>query len=502
MSAIPLGGSCSILKLLLVFQYLFLATQVFGTLELFTAGVSTGLVRQLESVDKICADDFASTGFNIRCIGESSDKEAEFYINGALEKREGRSPFFIGGDKFGVPYKWKRAPSSGTLTIECRQSSGSSISVLTFTCDSSQASPSPHSSTSSNPPLRPARMYFVLADEKTPALLSRRIQLKSHTKFCPQRDIGYTNISILCASDGNPSTTASIWINRDAVQKDLSNPFLISGQVPGSAGIPIPWTNIPKRPFRATCRLSSGISKKVRKVLVACPQSSPVASPLPSRTVSPRPSKSPIFTPTPSATSPSTSAASRISPPIPSVSPTSDNEKDRAGCVIIDVRSATPSNGWVRVSNGLAFQPNNMATSITGSSKAQLFFSFRPLQTSRHAVVVDMTTSAGSDFNDVWIHLKGGFQLMRQGIAQNVTGWTKGYHNKRGRAALISHVDRNAHSIASAEILDKDVEYLFGLGGRSNKVTVHQILLFPCAGTGCQRGGWKDTQNTCLPGSL
>lgn len=494
---VPSSVFYSLLKLLLVFQLLTLATEVYATLELYTAGDSTGLVRKLNPVDKICADDFASTGFNIRCEGESSDKSAEFFINGSLVKREGKSPFFIGGDKFGVPYNWKRAPSSGTVTIECKRASGSSSSVVTFGCDSTRASPTPQLSFSPNPPLRPARMYFVLADNKTPALLSRRIRLKSRMKFCPQRDIGYEKISLLCATDGNLSTTASIWVNGVAVQKDILSPFLISGQVPGSAGIPVPWANIPAAPFKATCRLSSGDSKKVRKVHVVCSQSLPTTSPLP-----PKPTNSPIFFPTPTATSTSAPAARSIPPSIPSMSPTSDNEKDRAGCVIIDVRSATPSNGWIRVSNGLAFKPDNMATSITGSSKAQLFFSFRPLQTSRHAVVVDMTTSAGSDFNDVWIHLKGGFQLMRQGIAQNVTGWIKGYHNKRGRAAIISHVDRNAHSIASAEVLEENVEYSFGLGGRSNRVTVHQILLFPCTGTGCQRGEWKDTQNICLPGSL
>lgn len=487
---------------ILAFQLTSLLVHAQATLELYTAGRSSVLVRKLQPVDKICNDAFTTPGYNIKCVGQTFDSFADFYIDGVFEKRESKSPFFIGGDKLGVPYNWKRAPKSGTARIECKLSSGTTVSVVTFSCDSQQISPLPQPSIIRNPPLRKAKMYFVVADGRTPAMLSRKIEVKSRMVFCPMRELGSYTISVLCASDGQASTTARILVDREVVQDNISSPFLIAGQITGSNGVPLPWTNIPAKPFRIECSLSTGISRKAKQVLVDCPGGPPTGQPGPSSSVSPTFSKAPIPSHTSSASPTQTPLVSRTGTPVPSSSSISSNEKDRAGCVIIDVGTATPSNGWVRESEGLSFQPNNMATSITSANKAPLYFSFRPLQTSRHAVVVDMTTSGSSDFNDVWIHVENGFQLMRSGVAQNVTGWIKGYHNKKGRAAMISHVDRNAHSIASANILETGVEYTFGLGGRSNRVTVHQILLFPCAGTGCQRGAWKNTQNICLPGSL
>lgn len=91
---------------------------------------------------------------------------------------------------------------------------------------------------------------------------------------------------------------------------------------------------------------------------------------------------------------------------------------------------------------------------------------------------------------------------MREGVGKRVSGWIKGYHNRNGRAALTSTVDHNGHSIASGDVLQVGSEYLLEISGRSNGVTVHRVLMFPCMGEGCQRRGWRDTQNICIPDSL
>lgn len=173
-----------------------------------------------------------------------------------------------------------------------------------------------------------------------------------------------------------------------------------------------------------------------------------------------------------------------------------------AGCIFIDAKEAEPTNGWVAVEDGLIFRPDWIGSNITGAGRAPLVYMLVPTTTSQYAVIVDMTTSGGSEHNDVWLQLKGGFQIMRKGVASMVTGWTKGYHNKRGRAAFVSTVDNNAHSISSGAVLQQGVHYVFKVGGRSSLVTFHRLLFFPCEGDGCQRGGWREKQNACIPGSI
>lgn len=115
-----------------------------------------------------------------------------------------------------------------------------------------------------------------------------------------------------------------------------------------------------------------------------------------------------------------------------------------------------------------------------------------------------MTTAHGSEHNDVWAHFEpGDFQLIRNGVLREegekkgVDGWYKVYHNAGGRSIKANTVDFTAHQMSTGEVLQEGMEYRISLAGRSSKVIVHRIILFPCEGLECYNPAWKKSLKTC-----
>lgn len=179
------------------------------------------------------------------------------------------------------------------------------------------------------------------------------------------------------------------------------------------------------------------------------------------------------------------------------------------GCIVLDARrdlDSPLSEGWSvdNANEGLTFRKGDAREFITKEGKSSLYYNVRATVSSRFAIVVDMTTRANSEHNDIWVNFQpGGLQVMLKQKAVSKDRWIKGYHGENGRAAVTLNVDFTPHAISTGKILTRGDTYRLGIGGRSSKVTVHRIVLFPCEGVGCQRSStWTATLTRCLGGRL
>lgn len=396
----------------------------------------------------ICPDDFPY-GFSIECVGEQSDSRAVINVNGETVRRENRRPFFIAGDTHKGINEW--VDYTRTSVIECLFASGPISAAVSFTCDTTQGS-SPTSDVPVIKPAAPASMFVCGADRSS----AHMVELKDDISICPDHEFGTDKITILCTAS-EKSRRATFRINRKEVSKAFKKPYHIEGEVNGVAR---PW-EAPGRRFTIVCSLNDGYQRKARRVLIGCPK--------------------------------------EATPPDP-ISPV---EKDPSECTLLQAKDTELSEGWVEDhEDGVTFRPNNRSKTVEKAGVAPLYYKFIAKANTQYGVSIDMTTRGRADFNDIFMRFRpGGFRLIRDSEEVTMTRWIKGYHNFMARAVKVVSVDEHAHSVSTELVLQKGEEYEFAISGRSNRVTVHQILLIPCQGGGCQRKQWKDMQELCLPGS-
>lgn len=440
---------------------LLVATQ--AQLQLYSSGPFGKPIQILSDGDRICPDDYP-TGLNIRCKGSDTDRTATFTLNGKERKPKRRAPFFIAGNKRTIVKAWKGYTE--VATVMCELASASYTAMLTFSCPipaTPEPSPEPTPEPSPVPVMAaPGTMYFRAAGAGSST--ENQVEIVRGISFCPMRDVGSDSFTVFC-TPSDTSAKAVFRINTKKVGKDFQTPYYIAGD---EAGVPNAWTTAPSGSFTLVCALGGGIKSQIRRVIIECPVMLPT-------------------TPTPE----------------PEMMPTAEPESD--GCVIIQAKGAMLSDGWVDDQpDGVTFRPNNRSKDLTGAGVSPIYYKFTAPLTSRFALALDMTTRGRADFNDVHMRFSpGGWQLMSKAqTSVSFFDWIKGYHSIFGRAAKVaSQVDHVPHSVSTGAILQKGQEYEVAISGRSNRLTLHQILLFPCAGSGCRRHQWKPTQEMCLPGS-
>lgn len=425
-------------------------------LFLYTAGMNSTYLMPLQNGTRICPHDYNSS-ITIRCESQSIGETAEFKINGESVRNESVTPFYLIGDYEGVANPWLNYPTDAVVECFIEPSNEHYSVAISFDCDMFP-DPAPMSILSSR-----GALSFVPSG--TDSNLS--VPITSGMTFCPDAAFGESEFSVSCA----PSTSAKrviFGVDGKVVQIDWKTPYLISGETIGNAAIPLPWDTYPMTSFNITCELDDGTLEVASEVGVYC----------------------------------DTDELRLEESPAPFPSPM-EGEEPPSGCVFMNAASVQISDGWVPLVDGLVFKPYDDSRKISQAGVAPLVFNFVPAETSRYAIVLDMTTNGGSDHNDVWMSFTpGGFQIMKEGVSKRQDGWIKGYHNKNGRAAIVSTVDRNAHSISTGDVLTAGAEYEFTVSGRSSKVVLHQVLLFPCEGLGCHRSGWRGMQNSCIPDSI
>lgn len=276
-----------------------------------------------------------------------------------------------------------------------------------------------------------------------------KVLVRPRMTICPRIDLGTDAFTVSCA--GGETTTRSFFrINSAQVSVDKEAPFYIAGDEDGIANA---WTTAPNTSFTLVCAQPGGIKSQARRVRIECPELPPA---------------------------------------------------EETGCVVLDATKTELSPAWtLDPAPGVTFNADNRSKELAKSGEAPLYYKFTPKITSQYSFILDMTTRGRADYNDVYMRVNpGGLQLRRGDSVGNRLGWIKGYHAFFSRGVKVSsQIDHVPHSVSTGIILQKDVEYEVGISGRSNRVTLHNIVMFPCEGIECQRKYWKKKQEECLPGS-
>lgn len=158
------------------------------------------------------------------------------------------------------------------------------------------------------------------------------------------------------------------------------------------------------------------------------------------------------------------------------------------------------TGAWELVSNGMAYKRNNPSTGIDKPGVATLRYAFTPTESKRYTLTVDMTTDHGTEHNDVWVEIANVPFTLVQGskTRPGAAGMNKAYHNKNGRSKTVYTVDFDGHVFSTRDALEAGKRYEVKVGGRSTKVVLHGVILFPCSDFSCAHGGkWNAALNSC-----
>lgn len=319
------------------------------------------------------------------------------------------------------------------------------------------------------PRLHAATLRIVEADVPGgPASWRTGPTLPTSTTLCPASLPPL--FSIECLADA-PATSARFFVNGVFLRRENVQPYILSGDV---AGVAKPWTP-PEDVVRVRCVLANG-ERVFSRIRFACDDDKSATAPTVPPAVAP-PSPTPSSTP---------------APPVSTAGGAGDGS-----CVKIGALSYESKSGmWTVEGAALAYKKDDSSTGVDSPDNAVLEYKFVALVTSRYAFTLDMETGGGVDHNDVWVEFSaGGFSLERaDGSTKVSSGWTKAYHNKNGRAVLAFSVDFNPHSMSTKEVLNKGVTYSVRVAGRSTKVLLYSVVMFPCSGEQCVIGTYWNQQ--------
>lgn len=308
-------------------------------------------------------------------------------------------------------------------------------------------------------------------------LLGERLEL------C-RADMPY-NFTVMCFPEIEPRSVAyAIFsVNNVFRRREKVKPYTLTGD---RGGVARPWLSTAPE-TKITCVLSNG--EATSSILsLRCPVATAGVANIVTPIVLPSLSPSPL--PSPS----STSVAAESALPSPSI------PVPNKLCVKIAALSyLSKSNGWIRRDNGLEYKPYKMSKSIDAMGSEPVEYTFVAPVSSHYGLSVDMTTSGVVDYNDIWIRFPyGDFTLRKGQRVKSAFGWIKGFHNRRGRLTKALSTDHDGHTISTRKMLEAGGRYRVLIGGRSSKVTVHHIIMFPCGGLNCAEGYfWKRRIREC-----
>lgn len=449
----------------LMFIALFLFQSSWADIYLHSVHAVSNTTVKLVTGMKIVIHEHDVTS-KVLCTGARSDKEAELKVNRDFHSIVSRPPFFMRGQAQGIPSHWLNNKDGTLLTCSLKPSNQIHEVTVFFTRTEAQLATIRKSKARQS---KPGDLYFIPSGSASNA----SVQIKEGIHFCPEKAFGTRNFTIFCKASPK-SKTAVFRINRRAVRRDFRTPYVISSTTCKNPIFIRPWRDARRGPFQISCHLDDGFFKVVKHVSVRCTE---------------RSSSSPDI---------SEKKKGGSAPP-----PRTKLRFSKEQCVIIPAQRAKISNGWKIVSNGVTFKGDDDSINQSNAGLYPLHYNFTAPITSRYAVILDMTTTEKTEHNDVWLMMTpDGLQTIRDRSRIAKDGWIKGYQNRNGRAVITSHVDRDPHSISTVAVLKKGEEYGISISGRSTKVTVHRLLLFPCDGWNCQRSEWVDRQNRCIPGSM
>lgn len=423
-------------------------------------------------------------GFSIFCEPYPNAKWADFLIDGVNVRRERLLPYFIKGDRNGKIRRWGEwkdyEGNYKKISCELRNRHGvlaTYTATVSLTCDEKDTPDKP------NPSPSPTRDDDKDKDKEPSSLLlhpagtigTNYIKVTDGMVFCPH-EFSMDGFTVECVGS-EYVTGAKFSVDGRMVKRESLLPYFIAGDRNGKAAA---WKGYPTSgAFALACELDDGTTT-TKTMQVKCEDNNE-PEPSPEDMPDDKPDDKPDDR------------------PVDGVKTSED------GCIVIDARNTDVSNEWVTMATGVAFKPHVDGVYVAKAGKYPLHYKFTAPMSEQYAVVITMTTSHSTEHNDIWAKFpEYGFQFMKGGEIypdkQKGMNWIKVYHNKNGWASISSSIDFNAHSIATQTRLEAGKTYEFWIAGRSSKVTVHKIVLFPCIGYECQRASntWKRYLNKCL----
>lgn len=292
--------------------------------------------------------------------------------------------------------------------------------------------------------------------------------LVEETQVCPST--GFPKFTVECVQDGSglpKATHADFYLDGQMYMKDSMAPFVLTGD---NDHIAKPWINYPKK-VTIDCMLSNGESAAA-VVTFDCGIGSAIMEPAP----------------LPSPEMLTVSKATSSTPNEPSV------------CLKIPTTKYDFRSGpWVAVGSAMGYKYEEYSRKTDRSGTSKLVYRFVAPATSQYAFTLDWETNGKTDYNDVWVDFpSGGWTLKRRDSTKLVRGWVKAYQNAKERTIAAYSVDFNPHSISTTLVLQKGQTYLVKLGGRSTRVKVFSIIMFPCEGDQCFNGPyWNNAVKKC-----
>ncbi|KAI0559704.1 hypothetical protein FGB62_139g26 [Gracilaria domingensis] len=279
--------------------------------------------------------------------------------------------------------------------------------------------------------------------------------------------------------EGVSVSYARFYLNREMVRTERVAPYVITGDVSGSGAFP--WNN-PPAVSEITCRLSGG-QNVTSTISFSCGGSAPSMAP-------------PATMPATTTMAQTTTAAPPTTPAV--VMP---RAATGSGCVYMPATGYDSKTGaWIEGGGGMQYKFDDPSRKTDKPDAAVMTYSFVAPITGRFAITVDMLTSHGTEHNDIWIEIEGvPFRLVKKNSSQDgKSGMNKAYHNRNGRSKIVYTVDFDAHVFSTKGDLQAGETYTVKIGGRSTKVRVYAIILFPCEAFSCAPGNeWNGAMNSC-----
>lgn len=428
---------------------LFLAPIASANMLLFGNGYGNGL--RLRRRFRFCPSDYPR-GLHLNCPGGRNALPTFFFVAGSLVALVVRPPFDF-TLRLGRKYRGVAMPSSAhgtSFTVICGTLRRRSRVVFEVKCDD-DTPPAPKEGS--------IKLFAWAVPEAR-----KWVELRDGMRVCPPTLLRSSKLAVLCVTKEEPEEVQFL-VNGAMVRRESRAPYFIAGYRPWNS---TPWRRYPWNiEFSLGCRLGGpgAYTYTVRRIRFGCEgfgYDIPVGD-----------------------------------------NPVEDSQKEKAGCVDRSAPDTRLTKGWTNTADGIEFNAGELSIETAAEGVLPLVYLFKPLQTGRHAILVELTTRGALDYNDIWLHLSaGGFMLTRRAQTLLATGWIKGFHTQfRRSAALVSGNLNLAHSISSAQELQAGGQYKLEISGRSNLVIVHRIVMFPCDDVGCELELWKSRQEICLPGS-
>lgn len=297
-------------------------------------------------------------------------------------------------------------------------------------------------------------------------------------RFCPL-DFGSRGFTVACEVPN--ATYVRFYVNGKLVRQENVVPYTIAGNV---GNIFSPWKTFPEE-AEIACVPSEGLVVEATVRFVCL---SPTKTPKPSPATNQ--ARSLPDTPTPS--------DEELLDDFPEASP-------ETKCVVMQATSYSGElpSGWVESEDSISFRPDNSSTAAIPPGASSVRYTFKAPVDGTYAVTLDMTTEGITDYNDVFLKFDhgDGFTLRKEdATVRGGTGYLKAYHNKNRRATEAFSIDHDPHSFSTASTLTAGSSYDLVLGGRSNKVTVHNLILFPCDPEWCYFTSkeWRRNLDQCI----